>query len=243
MKIRYVILICCVWTVTALGQDPGALFFRAAEAYDENRLDEARADYETLLEQNVTAPALYYNYANTLFRSGDTAKAILYYRKAWFLRPSDPDSRANLEFALKTADAPSDVPSWPGRVATAFSLKVWLTLAFIAYALSAVCWMAFLLTRRRWFVLQRSALILLAVALLSAIPCGWWIRYLRHPDAVVMNDSTVRYAPLPDATVHYAAPAGSLLRQIDVSDDWIKVELDGKTGWIPQKDCVPVIPL
>jgi tetratricopeptide (TPR) repeat protein len=65
--------------------------------------DEARAIYDQLgadVRSPLAGPSRY-NLGNTLYQKQDYAGAVRSYRDALRLTPSDPDTRRNLELALR----------------------------------------------------------------------------------------------------------------------------------------------
>lgn len=218
------------------------LFYDAARAYNENRLEDAVANYRRLVDHGYVSPELFYNFGNALFRAGQTARAVLYYRKAWVLSPSDPDIEANLLFALRQAGAPPPRMNAFQRAASAFSPHTWGLSALALYWLSMIGFIAYLLTRRRRWVARVAAISLLG-AVACAMPLTFWVRYHRRPEAVVMRARPALYAPLEDATERFSLPEGALVRVIEHSGNWVKIAYRGNTGWIAENDCISVLPL
>jgi Ca-activated chloride channel family protein len=83
--------------------DPRTRFNVADALYKSGQLDEAKAIYEQLAVDGrspLAAPSRY-NLGNTLYQKQDYAGAVRAYRDALHLTPNDPDTRRNLELALR----------------------------------------------------------------------------------------------------------------------------------------------
>ena len=88
---------------TARPADPAARFNLADGLYKNGKFDEAGSIYRDLGRDPASplaAPSRF-NLGNTLFQKQDYKPAIEAYRDALRLRPDDPETRRNLELALR----------------------------------------------------------------------------------------------------------------------------------------------
>ena len=96
--------------------------------YAEGKFAEAATGYEKILQTGRVSPALYFNYGNAEFKSGNLGRAIAAYQRAARLAPHDAEVRANLDFARNQVSGPTQRESrWP-RIAGwlgALSLNEW----------------------------------------------------------------------------------------------------------------------
>lgn len=75
------------------------LFEQANNAYEAGGYQQAADSYQKAINEGMEHQALYYNYANALFRLNKLGSAILYYEKALKLAPQDEKTLANLRYA------------------------------------------------------------------------------------------------------------------------------------------------
>jgi len=96
------ILCLCFHAAEAASPASGAAasFDAACRAYEKGEYEKALRMNMQVLQDGFVSAALLYNIGNCYFRLGDIPRAILYYRRAWYLAPSDADIAANLTFAL-----------------------------------------------------------------------------------------------------------------------------------------------
>ncbi len=219
--------------VRMVGDDPA----QAEELYRESV-----AAFETLTAHGVRNAALEYNLGNAYFRLGELGRAILHYRRALQLDPTDAALRANLGYARNRVEpyvAPTGGRQLVNRLMfwtshTSIRERFWLTLIT-----SVAGWLGLTL-RLRWRSrsLTASAGLLIAVGLANAASVGWQLHdEARRPPAVVMGGEHVLrlgrgegYEP----ALNQPLGPGVELRILSQRGDWVEVELrDDKTGWLP----------
>ncbi len=87
-------------------RDPRLAFNVADALYKNGKFDEAAAIFRGLAAaDSPLAAAARYNLGNALFHTQDFAGAVRAYRQALALAPDDPDTRRNLELALRALEA------------------------------------------------------------------------------------------------------------------------------------------
>ena len=211
-----------------------SLFVGAREAYDAGRLDDAVARYEEILRRGYRLPEVDYNLANALFRRGDVGRAALHYRRAQYAAPRDPDIRGNLEFAWRTAGAPAPQrPLWM-RPFARMRRSECAALAVGGYWTAAVLLGALMAARRGRPALQRAAVAALAAMAFGLGGLAAWSSLERRPELVVLRPGVVAlFAPLDDATPHFEAPPGTVVRLEASEGGWARVSLGRQSGWIP----------
>ncbi|MBP7831216.1 MAG: tetratricopeptide repeat protein [Kiritimatiellae bacterium] len=217
------------------------MFLEAGQAYDQGRLTDAVRLYEELRRGGARFEALFFNLGNAHFRQGDLGRAIANYRRAWVLNPRDPDTQANLRYALQTAGVPAPSLHWTQRLLFRASRREWLFVAVAAWWAAAALAGLHLWTRARPGWLLKLAAASLAVLLVAGSGVIAWDRLGHAPEIVVLGSGReALFAPLEGSTAHFALPDGSIGRVVDRSGNWVKVAHGEQEGWIQAGHGLPV---
>ncbi|MCX6996779.1 MAG: hypothetical protein NTV49_06760 [Kiritimatiellaeota bacterium] len=219
------------------------IFQKAGRAYDAGRYGEAAGLYEQLIARGQGPMEVLFNLANARFREGHASAAVLGYRRAWYLAPRDADIRANLQFALDQTGATLPAVTLPARLLQQGSLREWSWLALAGFWLSAALTCGLWLAARRRALLRGLLICSVAALLLGLAGAGYWAGLLRRPEAVVLQPTQALFAPLANATEHFALLAGALVRIEQQSGDWLQIARGRQTGWIPRARCATVCAL
>jgi tetratricopeptide (TPR) repeat protein len=202
--------------------------------------------YLRLIEEGgIENEKLYYNLGNAYFRSGDFGRAILSYRRAQALAPSDANVRQNLEAARA---ARIDRFSDPTETRVLRTLLFWhFDLAFgmrllLLACFSAVFWALAALRLSRPGRVAKPALAItggLAAALLLSVCFEGWSVGGRDAAVIVAAESQARkgdganYEPAFTEPLH----AGAELKVLERRGEWVQGELpDGRTFWVQARD-------
>ena len=241
--LRLLLAVAMAWMFTgsAMAADVSAEFNTANKLYAEGKFAEAAATYEKILQSKAVSPALYFNYGNAEFKSGNFGRAIAAYRQAALLTPRDAEVRANLEFARNQVQGPTlresrwsrtagwlgllTLNEWTGLAAAA----LWLTFALLA----ALQIRPVLKTALRGFVLGAVAVTLLSCAGLGVDAA---IHYGRQTAVIVAPEVTARSGPFDEAQSAFAAHNGAELVVLDHRDNWLQVtDGSGRIGWLQSR--------
>jgi len=232
---------------SALAADSPAEFNAANKLYAEGKFAVAADAYEKILQSGTVSPALYFNYGNAEFKSGNLGRAIAAYRQAAQLTPRDAEVRANLEFARNQVQGPtlresrwSRSAEWLGLL----TLNEWTALAVAAF------WLMFaLLAAAQIRPALKTALGgftrgAVAVAILSCACLGVnaAIHFSKQTAVVVAPDATARSGPFDEAQSAFTAHDGAELAVLDRRNDWLQVtDGSGRIGWL-QRQQVEILP-
>ncbi len=202
----------------------------------------ARAGFEALVQVGVRSAALEYNLGNTYYRLGSLGRAIVHYRRAERMDPTDEKLLANLDYARRQVE-PAIRPAGQDRLlrhvlflhySTSLRTRFWA-----AAALSALGWLGLtvgLLWRTRHALIP--GLICIALGLSFAASAGWQIReQATRPAGVVVGQEVVlRLGRGNDYEPALQQPLGPGVELEILLDrgDWVEVRLrDHTVGWLP----------
>ncbi len=241
--LRPFLTVCAALLATTFlaGAQPNELFQKAGRAYDSGDFAGAAAAYSTLIQQGYSTPQVCFNLGNAEFRLGRGGAAALDYRRAWHLAPRDADIAANLQFALEQTGAVLPAaPLW-ARWLQSLSAGEWRATALVLFWLLAALGCLDLLWPARRKLFRPLAFAAFAALLIALGGAAYWLDLqVRQPEAVVMQDSKVLFAPLPNATEYYALPAGSIVRIETQEGAWLRINAANRPGWLPQTNCIAV---
>ncbi len=208
------------------------LFSRGNAAFSSGKYLEAVQAFQSLTQQGDPSPEVLFNLGNSEFRAGDTGHAVLYYERALWMVPQDPDIRANLKFVQRAAGIFETEGSWWKKLVDAWTLNQWSMLALAVWIVlcSLVAWR---LVRRNRRSRLNAAVGCAAIALALFVT----VVYLKSADldaaVVVVPDASLKVAPIENSPSLHPIPAGT---RVDIKKDrgeFVYVEtLDEKRGWM-----------
>jgi len=247
--LRLLLAVAAIWIFTgsAMAADISTEFNAANEMYAKGKFADAADAYGKILQSKMVSPALYFNYGNAEFKSGNLGRAIAAYRQAAQLTPRDAEVRANLDFARNQVQGPtlhesrwSRTAGWLGLL----TLNEWTVLAVAAF------WLMFaLLVARQIRPSLKTALggftrCAVAVAILSCACLGAnaAIHFSKQTAVVVAQAATARSGPFEEAQSAFTAHDGAELAVLDHRDNWLQVtDGSGRIGWL-QRQQVEILP-
>ena len=240
--------LCLPMTARAAESYPDSLWKAGVQAYSDGDFAGALEAWESVRETGLQSKELSYNLGNAYFKTGETARAILWYERALRADPSDADIRYNLEFARSlTQDKIDAVPefilkTWTRKVSYLLPSDVWAVLSLVLLAAALSLLLLFLLGATSGA--RRTGFFTGIAALLIALGCWGFARSqradaLRGDQAIVMRPvSAVKSSPSSDAAKDlFILHEGTKVRILDQVSGFADIELsDGRQGWISATD-------
>jgi hypothetical protein len=238
---------------TATKKDPAQTYTTALAAFESGKFKEAQYHAESLVKDPATAslsPQLFELIGHARYRADDLGRAALWYRRAEFFTPRDPELRQNLRHLDDRVRFLSFQPQSPLH---AWSLKLsqteWLLIAAGGF------WL--LLLPLAWVVLsrKRQALPLFASALGGLVLIAALILLFIRPSpqervqdiaVVTAKDIRAHTAAATTAGSVIDLPPGSTTRILEVRGAWSYCEIpyqpDPLRGWVENSALTPLWP-
>jgi len=221
-----------------------SLFTAAQEAYRSGDYSSALEAYETIVRGGEVSAAVYFNLGNTYFRTGNVARSILAYERAYRLDPTDVDLRHNLELArIRTIDRIEPLPelfirtwarwlnaSLPVGITVGTFLAGWCMIFVSLITMYLVRSSAIVrITRLSFFLGVIISLVVGLVLILQVFVIP------RTTDGIIITPTvTVKSSPDPASVDAFVIHEGLKVVLGDSVENWRRITLaDGKTGWIP----------
>jgi tetratricopeptide (TPR) repeat protein len=238
VRIAFIAAFACALAAGSFGQDPRLMFLKGNEAMERQSYEDAAAAYEAVLASGLESGEVQFNLANAQFRAGRLGPAIEHYRKAQRLMPRDPDVTWNLEIARAVVKDQVARPE-PTEIVKTLLWFHYSTSEHEARTVAIVLFLAgMVLLHVRLFV-RRSALTKTAIALLVLAALAGASAFLRAratPEAVVLPpELVVRSGPGASYAEHMKLHEGVEVRIEEDRGDWVKLDVDGKKGWVPSE--------
>ena len=246
-----VLMLLLLWPAAVHAQNDDytdSLWNDANQAYVEGRWADAVEGYQLILGMGLESAALYCNTGDAFFKSGEPAKAILYYEKALKVDPSYSDARFNLELLNGSIqDRIDPVPefvlkTWFRNFCYVMDSDSWAVCFIVFFALTLAMVLLYILSasvagRRTGFF---TGIVMLLAAVLSLTFSIWQKRDgLKADAAIIMRPVTsVKSSPSSEASTDlFILHEGTKVRILDEVGTWKNIELaDGRQGWIPSAD-------
>ena len=221
-----------------------ATMAKANEAYQQECYKDAIDLYSSIYKTERVSAALYYNLGNSYYRTGNIAKAIVNYERAYLLDPSDADIKFNLDLARsKTVDKITPQSemffvTWTKALILSTSVKGWATTAIVSFSLALLLVLVFIfygnqLFRKIAFFSGIFFFVLFVVANIFAyVQQDNLIK--RRSAIVIVPATSLKGAPSDNSADVQSIHAGTKVYIDDPSMiEWKEVHLeDGKKGWV-----------
>lgn len=219
------------------------LWQAANTAYTAGDYGRAAELYTAIVDKGMYSAPLYYNLANSLFKEGETGRAILFYNRALRLAPGDEDIRHNLEYAERTTkDKIEEIPeffltSWIKALRSTMSCTAWTILSLVLLVAALALGLFYLLAQR--IAIRKTGFYGMVAALVCFIAStlmAWSERNMlvERNEAVVMSSAiSVKSSPDKSATDLFVLHEGTVVTIGNTVEGWAEIRIaDGNKGWV-----------
>lgn len=215
------------------------LFLKANQAYEMGDFKTAASLYEQVINNGIYSGMLYYNLGNCYTKLGEIGEALVYYRKAERLMPTDVDLKFNLNYVL---DQRKDKIETKQKITLArvfFFWYYWLNLKGLYYlflAFNLIFWaVSLILLYKKKDSLNgiRLMTFCLFIIFLASFSIKVYEHRAIHHGVVVSKEVTVRSGNGTHHSPLFILHEGAEFRISEQTKGWMKIYLpDGKIGWI-----------
>lgn len=259
----------CLFLSTSVGLSAG-LLEEADSAYNAGRYPEAVEKYNKIVESQGVSPQLLFNLGNAYSKGGDYGHALMAYKRALLLDPSDASAISNVKYinskvleankselrGKKYALEPESdsfaavLKNWIAKSHTSNTWAVWAAVTFALFIISLIAYIfsnAVLLRKIGFF----SAFVMLGVSIITLVFAFMAASY-RSDEGVVTAAKVKLHVEANSTSKEHAVnlTRGTCMRILDIfpagvdNPDWYKVKLNSDfIGWISSADFAPVEPV
>lgn len=227
--------------------DIDQIWDQANTAYVNANYKAAIDDYNKILSMGVSSAKIYYNIANAYFKDNQIGKAILNYRRASLLAPSDKDIAYNLRIITAThvKDRIEEVPelfivSFFRSIRGSLSSNMWATISLVLLLIAMSSTIVYLISRKNrlrkvGFFVSLACIALFVVSLIFAI--NQRKEFMLHNEAIVMSSAVaVKSSPNSSSKDIFILHEGTAVEINSTLADWSEISIaDGNKGWIPNR--------
>ncbi len=258
-KIMILLLSLCLSIFSVIAQETGGVdsvleiaenAFRngndnlaVSPALAKKEYEKAAFYYNSLIEQGIQNGRIYYNTGNAYYRSGQTGKAILMYRRALLFSPSDPQIKYNLTQARKLQK--NELFYTRGNDLIRILLFphnnipiAWKLLSFIAINIGFWGYLIFLrfnrLTRTPLFISGFILLLLISSLIFDLREASFQHGVITAAESVGRMGDSINFESSFDTPLFQ----GLEFKVKEKRAGWILAQLNnGDITWIEEKDC------
>lgn len=249
-KIKHIFSIV-VFALISVTSYSSVLFDTANQLYIDGKYFEALEKYETLIKENKTSENLYYNIANSYFKTEQIGKSILYYEKALKINPNNTDAQHNLKLANIKIENKLEIPpkiffiSWWKKLIYFFSTNTWAWIAICFSWFSVIAFAFYLFSKNNLFKKTAflKSFIFGFISIFGILIAGISSEKIFSKKEIVLIGKTSygKDAPSDKATKQELFTEGIKLKVKDEVGGFYKVlTSEGNTVWVKKIDFLEI---
>lgn len=226
-------------------------FYQGFTFYSAGTYKEALQTWTDIYNTGYRSANLDYNIGNAYFKLNNVPLAILFYERAYLLKPADEDINYNLQVARTLiVDRFQEIPElffvrWYNFVSLYLSTNTWAKISLTAFILFLLLLSLYIYTSHYKFKVSGFWLAIFFVVI-SSTTMVFSLRnrslvYNSH-QAIIFN-SMVSGKSSPDKSGNdlFVLHEGTKVTVEDAVGDWLEIRLsDGNKGWVPVNSVVTI---
>ncbi len=249
MKLKTLILLLpvflMVFPVHSFSQETTDKKFRTgSESFSSGNYEKALELWMDIYKTGYRSAELEYNIGNAYFKLNNIPGAILFFERAYLLKPGDEDINYNLQIARTlVVDRFEEIPEiffvrWYNLLALSLSTNTWAKISITTFILCLLFLsMYFYTSKYRFKVLGFWLAVLFIIVSLTSLALT-----LRNKTMVYDSQKAIIFSPVvngkssPDnsGTDLFVLHEGTKVTVDDEVGEWYEIRLsDGNKGWIP----------
>ena len=249
-KKLFITLLILSFTATGLiAQDPGsrtAKFNQGIAYFSAGNYKDALQVWTEVYNTGFRSANLCYNIGNAFFKMNNVPQAILFYERAYLLKPADEDINYNLQISRTLiVDRFQEIPElffvkWFNIASLFLSSNRWARISITTFILTLALISLYIFTTHYRFKVLGFWLAL-AFFVISALSLVLSARnkhliYDSHKAIIVATAVSGKSSPDNSGTDLFVLHEGTKVSVEDTVGDWLEIRLsDGNKGWVPLK--------
>jgi tetratricopeptide (TPR) repeat protein len=238
-------LLILVFTTGAFAQESVTTKFNQGVAYfSAGSYKEALQSWTEVYNTGYRSAALCYNMGNAAFKLNMIPQAILYYERAYLLKPANEDINYNLQIAKTLiVDRFQEIPElffvrWYNFVSLFLSSNSWARISITSFILSLLFLSLYIYSPRYrhkvigfWFAVSLFTLSLGSFVFSSR---NKFLVHDSHKAIITTAVISGKSSPDSSGTDLFVLHEGTKVSVEDEVGEWLEIRLsDGNKGWVP----------
>jgi tetratricopeptide (TPR) repeat protein len=238
-------LLISLFTFGAAAQDPGTGKFNQGVTYfSAGTYNEALQAWTEVYNTGYRSASLCYNMGNAYFKLNNIPQAILFYERAYLLKPADEDINYNLQIARTLiVDRFQEIPElffvrWYDFISLFLSSNMWARISIISFVLSLLFLSLYIYSSKYrpkvigfWFAV---ALFVITIGSFVFSARNKYLVYDSHKAIITTPMISGKSSPDSSGTDLFVIHEGTKVTVEDELGDWLEIRLsDGNKGWVP----------
>lgn len=244
-KYIFILLLIQLFMRPAASQDTNKdKFYQGVTYYNAGSYNEALQVWTDIYKTGYRSASLDYNIGNAYFKLNNIPSAILYFERAYLLKPADEDINYNLQVARTLiVDRFQEIPElffikWYNFVSLFLSANAWAKISITTFILFLLFLSLYIYSpkhRNKIIGFWVGALFLfLSLGTLAFTIRNKTLIYDSHKAIITVPLVSGKSSPDKSGTDLFVLHEGTKITIEDSVGEWLEIRLsDGNKGWVP----------